>query len=172
MQGTIKYLNPVIEVQVRCFCCNFRKDLYKKDLSMHRHKDFIDRAVIDLINLVHLQERPDPFSPGEPLFWDDDHISKSLLEAHLNPNMDLASRIKGRPGLFHQGQHGLASGFQKFQDAIGDLGSCGTHAACGGEQAGLGPPVERNVNTLRFGSAGNKLQAIQETACNGCGLCV
>ena len=39
-----------------------------------------------------LQEKPEPFSPGEALFWDDPHISAQMLQAHLNPNNDLASR--------------------------------------------------------------------------------
>lgn len=45
---------------------------------------------LDLIR--HLQEKPDPFTPGEPLFWDDPHISIQMLKAHLNPDNDLASR--------------------------------------------------------------------------------
>ena len=42
--------------------------------------------------LIGLQQKPDPFTSGEPLFWDDPHISAHLLEAHLNPNIDAASR--------------------------------------------------------------------------------
>lgn len=37
-------------------------------------------------------EKPIPFTPGEPLFWDDPHISAQMLKAHLNPNNDVASR--------------------------------------------------------------------------------
>lgn len=37
-------------------------------------------------------EKPAPFTPGEPLFWDDTHISAQMLKAHLNPNNDVASR--------------------------------------------------------------------------------
>lgn len=36
--------------------------------------------------------KPQRFEPGEVLFWDDPHISKSMLEAHLNPDADGASR--------------------------------------------------------------------------------
>ena len=36
--------------------------------------------------------KPALFEPGEPLFWDDPHISRSMLEAHLNPAHDAASR--------------------------------------------------------------------------------
>lgn len=45
-----------------------------------------------LSRLIELQEKPAPFTPGEPLLWDDPHISKHMLEAHLNPEIDAASR--------------------------------------------------------------------------------
>ena len=41
---------------------------------------------LDLARLQQLQQRPEPFTPGEPLFWDDPHISKGMLASHLNPN--------------------------------------------------------------------------------------
>ena len=43
--------------------------------------------------LIELQEKPALFTPGEPLFWDDPHISIQMLEAHLNPNIEAASRL-------------------------------------------------------------------------------
>jgi SAM-dependent methyltransferase len=43
-------------------------------------------------HLQALQEKPPPFTPGEPLFWDDPHISKGMLAAHLDPNTEAASR--------------------------------------------------------------------------------
>lgn len=52
----------------------------------------IDSLKIDLRLLRKLQEKPEPFTPGELKFWDDDHISKHMLAAHLNPESDLASR--------------------------------------------------------------------------------
>jgi SAM-dependent methyltransferase len=42
--------------------------------------------------LIELQQLPEPFTPGEALFWDDPHISTQMLEAHLNPTIDAASR--------------------------------------------------------------------------------
>jgi SAM-dependent methyltransferase len=42
--------------------------------------------------LIELQYKPEPFTPGESLFWNDPHISAQMLEAHLNPNTDAASR--------------------------------------------------------------------------------
>jgi len=42
--------------------------------------------------LIELQQKLAPFTPGEPLFWDDPHISARMLDAHLNPDIDAASR--------------------------------------------------------------------------------
>lgn len=42
--------------------------------------------------LLQLQQRPAPFEPGEPLFWNDPHISAQMLKVHLDPNIDAASR--------------------------------------------------------------------------------
>jgi SAM-dependent methyltransferase len=42
--------------------------------------------------LLRLSERPEPFAPGAPHFWDDPHISASMLAAHLDPTRDTASR--------------------------------------------------------------------------------
>ncbi len=42
--------------------------------------------------LIELQQKPAPFTPGEPLFWNDPHISSQLLVAHLNPDIEAASR--------------------------------------------------------------------------------
>lgn len=47
---------------------------------------------MNLSVLRKYQEKPEPFTPGEKLFWDDPHISKQLLTTHLDPNIDLASR--------------------------------------------------------------------------------
>ncbi|HLO34206.1 MAG TPA: class I SAM-dependent methyltransferase [Anaerolineales bacterium] len=45
-----------------------------------------------IFQLMQLQQKPAPFTPGEALFWDDPHISSQMLEAHLNPDIDAASR--------------------------------------------------------------------------------
>ena len=42
--------------------------------------------------LLNHQKKPEPFTPGEPLFWDDPHISSQMLAAHLDPNTEAASR--------------------------------------------------------------------------------
>ncbi len=53
---------------------------------------FINNGSLDLNMLLQLHEKPAPFTPGEPLFWDDPHISGQMLATHLDPDTDLASR--------------------------------------------------------------------------------
>lgn len=75
------------------------------------------------LNLIHnYQHKPDPFTPGEPLFWDDPHISAQMLKWHLNPENDVASR---RPEIIQRSVDWLVSslGLQSG-DAVLDLG-CG-----------------------------------------------
>lgn len=48
--------------------------------------------MLNLELLSEYQHKPDPFTLGEPLFWDDPHISGQMLAAHLDPDTDLASR--------------------------------------------------------------------------------
>jgi SAM-dependent methyltransferase len=45
-----------------------------------------------ITQLINLQSKPEPFTPGEPLFWDDPHISSQMLQCHLDPNIEAASR--------------------------------------------------------------------------------
>jgi SAM-dependent methyltransferase len=40
-----------------------------------------------------MTEPPPLFEPGETLFWDDPHISAQMLAAHLDPDVDVASRV-------------------------------------------------------------------------------
>jgi 2-polyprenyl-3-methyl-5-hydroxy-6-metoxy-1,4-benzoquinol methylase len=42
--------------------------------------------------LLALQHKPLPFTPGETLFWNDPYISNQMLAAHLDPETDAASR--------------------------------------------------------------------------------
>jgi 2-polyprenyl-3-methyl-5-hydroxy-6-metoxy-1,4-benzoquinol methylase len=48
------------------------------------------RFNLNLLNKI--TEKPSLFAKGEDLFWDDEHISKGMLQAHLNPNQDAASK--------------------------------------------------------------------------------
>lgn len=81
-----------------------------------------DTNHLNLSLLQELQGKPAPFTPGEPLFWDDPHISKGMLAAHLDPEVDRASRRPetiDRTVAWIAGTLGLQPG-----DAVLDLG-CG-----------------------------------------------
>jgi SAM-dependent methyltransferase len=47
---------------------------------------------LDLEGLVRLTRRPALFTPHDAPFWNDPHIASQMLEAHLDPNTDAASR--------------------------------------------------------------------------------
>ena len=77
---------------------------------------------MNLQKLKEFQQKPAPFTPGEPLFWDDPHISAQMLKAHLDPNTDLASR---RPETIEHSVEWLIETLNLHPgDAILDLG-CG-----------------------------------------------
>jgi SAM-dependent methyltransferase len=72
--------------------------------------------------LIGLQQKPAPFTPGEPLFWDDPHISAQMLEVHLNPDVEAASR---KPGTIDRSVDWLIETLRlKPGDPLLDLG-CG-----------------------------------------------
>ncbi|AKB28576.1 hypothetical protein MSSIT_1857 [Methanosarcina siciliae T4/M] len=66
--------------------------------------------------------KPRLFEPGEPEFWNDPHISKSMLEAHLDQNHDGASRKTAE--IEKTVHHLTGSGFLKTGDRVLDPG-CG-----------------------------------------------
>ena len=77
---------------------------------------------LNINQLAELSKKPALFTPGEKKFWDDPHISKCMLEAHLDPNHDAASR---RPEIIDQTVHYLfESGILKYGMKVLDLG-CG-----------------------------------------------
>jgi SAM-dependent methyltransferase len=59
---------------------------------MHDHVNAIEGRKLRVDLLCALAERPPLFEPGEPLFWNDPHISGQMLKAHLDPGTDAASR--------------------------------------------------------------------------------
>jgi len=82
----------------------------------------IDGHMLNIEQLQQLQQRPEPFTPGEPLFWDDPHISKGMLASHLNPNTEAASR---RPETIDRSVAWLVETLGlRAGDAVLDLG-CG-----------------------------------------------
>jgi SAM-dependent methyltransferase len=90
---------------------------------LDERKSFIvDGHRLDLEHLQDLQRRPEPFEPGEPLFWDDPHISKGMLASHLDPNTEAASR---RPQTIDDSVAWLVETLELHPgDAVIDLG-CG-----------------------------------------------
>jgi len=76
----------------------------------------------NLFSLFSQPLKPPLFEPGEPRFWDDPHISKSMLEAHLNQTHDGASRRNAE--IEKTIRHLITSGFLKTGDQVLDLG-CG-----------------------------------------------
>ena len=61
-------------------------------MSHERQTFLLDDHALNLRLLAQYEEKPAPFTPGEPLFWDDPHISKQMLAAHLDPTTEAASR--------------------------------------------------------------------------------
>jgi 2-polyprenyl-3-methyl-5-hydroxy-6-metoxy-1,4-benzoquinol methylase len=72
--------------------------------------------------LIQLQQKPEPFTPGEDSFWDDPHISSQMLDFHLNPGVEAASR---RPETIDRSVKWMMETLDlKPGDAVLDLG-CG-----------------------------------------------
>jgi hypothetical protein len=53
---------------------------------------FVKEMLLCLTNLKKYTTKPKLYAPSTIIFWNDEHISKGLLEAHLNPNWDGATR--------------------------------------------------------------------------------
>jgi SAM-dependent methyltransferase len=75
-----------------------------------------------LRQILQYSKKPALFEPGEARFWDDPHISKGMLEAHLNPDNDAASRK--HKTIDKEVNHLISSGILKPGDRLLDLG-CG-----------------------------------------------
>jgi SAM-dependent methyltransferase len=89
---------------------------------MQTNWNLLTQAGMDLETLAKYQQKPAPFTPGTPLFWDDPHISKGMLAAHLNPEIDLASR---RPETIDRSVAWIVAALDlRAGDAVLDLG-CG-----------------------------------------------
>jgi len=49
---------------------------------------------MDITDIISKTEKPKIYEKGAAFMWTDEHISKQLLDVHLNPEIDLASRKK------------------------------------------------------------------------------
>ena len=58
-------------------------------------QDLIRDGRLRLDLLEDLYRKPEAFAEGEALFWNDPHISSRMLEAHLDPDLEAASRAAG-----------------------------------------------------------------------------
>ena len=77
----------------------------------------------DIINTVReYSTKPPLFEPGEEKFWDDDHISIGMLQAHLSQEHEAASRKT--EAIDAQVEHLTFAGILKEGDRVLDLG-CG-----------------------------------------------
>jgi len=77
----------------------------------------------NVLSMIHkYSEKPGLYEPGEIKFWDDPHISKSMLEAHLDPDHDAASRKSVT--INKEIEHLVSSDVLKQGDRVLDLG-CG-----------------------------------------------
>lgn len=102
-----------------------------------------------LSQLIKLQQKPAPFEPGEPLFWNDPHISTQMLSAHLDPNMDAASRA---PETIDRSVHWIIETLVlKAGDSVLDLG-CGPGLyASRFSRAGLNVTgVDYSINSIEY----------------------
>jgi SAM-dependent methyltransferase len=77
----------------------------------------------DVLKTVHERSgKPPLFEPGEEKFWDDDHISIGMLQAHLSQEHEAASRKT--EAIEAQVEHLTFTGILKEGDRVLDLG-CG-----------------------------------------------
>ncbi len=89
--------------------------------------NIIKGGVLDIELLRRLAERPPLFEPGEPLFWDDPHISGQMLASHLEPGSGGANRPQS---VIESTVDWLASKIDlRYGDRLLDLG-CGPGLYC------------------------------------------
>jgi SAM-dependent methyltransferase len=67
------------------------RDTANKSECMNRIKDLSKMRILDIISK---SGKPEVYSKGTSFMWTDEHISKQLLNIHLNVDSDLASRKK------------------------------------------------------------------------------
>lgn len=50
--------------------------------------------MFNIKDIIDFSKKPNIYKPGTAVMWTDPYISKKLLDVHLNPDLDLASRKK------------------------------------------------------------------------------
>lgn len=83
--------------------------------------NFIRGQRLDINLLNEISRRPELFAKGTDSMWDDPHISRHMLSAHLDPGSDAASR---KISIINHTVTWLAKQFSKSKADILDLG-CG-----------------------------------------------
>ena len=76
--------------------------------------------------LLQYQKRPALFEPGTCSIWTDAHISMKMLEMHLDPNFDAASR---KPETIDHTVDWISKNYLPEQGRLLDLG-CGPGLYC------------------------------------------
>ncbi len=77
----------IIETMTGNGCGEMWIDDYISD-RLGRRKE----VVMELHNLIETAGKPEVYTPGTARMWTDEYISERLLEVHLNPDIELASR--------------------------------------------------------------------------------
>ena len=66
--------------------------------------------MLNFRKIMDVSAKPELYQQGTAVMWTDAYIAKQLLDVHLNPDVDLASRKKKT----------IESTVQWIQDKIGD----------------------------------------------------
>lgn len=83
--------------------------------------NLLQKNRLDLDLLQGLTRRPKPLEKGTAILWDDAHISKNMLKAHLDPESDAASR---KYSIIDSTSNWIANNLLNNKSDILDLG-CG-----------------------------------------------
>lgn len=83
--------------------------------------NFIKKQMLDFTRLKDYTKKPKIFEKGASSLWNDPHISKNMLQAHLNPDTDAASR---RAPIINSTIAWIADNYLTQKSDILDLG-CG-----------------------------------------------
>lgn len=106
------------------------------------------KKMFDLDDLLRTCRQPKPYEPGAEL-WNDPHISKRMLEAHLDPSTDLASY---RPDSIRSICEFLSESLElKEGSSLIDLG-CGPGLYCSRfSKSGISVTgIDRSENSIRY----------------------